>query len=72
MDVLKPCPFCGGEAMLYRMKRDSRKRMGIYHMIATVKCTECTAQVSQAGYCEERAIENAYHQWNRREEDATD
>lgn len=66
MDELKPCPFCGGEAELYRMKRDRRKVMGVYHTIATIKCTSCTAQVSQAGAWEERAIENAAHQWNRR------
>lgn len=69
MADLKPCPFCGGEAELYRMKRDGRKVMGIYHMIATIKCTGCTAQVSQAGYCEERAIKNAANMWNRRAED---
>lgn len=68
---LKPCPFCGGEAELYRMKRDSRKRYGVYHMIATIKCRECTAQVSQAGWDEERAIENAAKMWNRRAEDGT-
>lgn len=30
MAKLKPCPFCGGEAELYRMKRDSRKRYGVF------------------------------------------
>lgn len=63
---LRNCPFCGGEAEVYRMKRDSRKRYGVYHMIATIKCRGCTAQVTQAGYDDERAIENAGHMWNRR------
>lgn len=67
---LRECPFCGGEAELYRMRRDNRKRYGVYHMIATIKCRECTAQVEQAGCNEDRAIEYAAKRWNRRVNDA--
>ena len=66
---LKPCPFCGGEAELYSMKRDNRKRFGVYHMIAEIRCQGvlgCTARVSQAGCDEKKAFENAATIWNRR------
>lgn len=63
---LKPCPFCGGEAEWYRTKRDKRKVFGIYHMIATIKCKSCTAEVHQAGYDADKAFENAANIWNRR------
>ena len=66
---LNPCPFCGGEATLYSMKRDKRKVLGVYHMIAEIRCTGvlgCTARVSQAGFDEKRAFENAALIWNRR------
>lgn len=63
---LKPCPFCGGEAEWYRTKRDKRKVFGIYHMIATIKCKRCTAEVSQAGYDADKAFENAAKMWNKR------
>ena len=71
MNELKPCPFCGGKAELYRIKRDSRKRCGVYHLIATIKCRNCTAQVSQAGSSEERAIEFATNIWNGRVDDVS-
>ena len=66
---LKPCPFCGGQAELYSMKRDNRKRFGVYHMIAEIRChgvLGCTARVSQAGCDEKKAFENAATIWNRR------
>ena len=70
MPELKPCPFCGGAAELFSMKRDARKRYGVYHTIATIKCTRCTAQISQAGSTGEAAIEYAVGRWNRRSEEA--
>ena len=70
---LKPCPFCGGKAELYSMKRDKRKVFGVYHMIAEIRCVGgfCTARVSQAGYDEQNALENAASMWNRRANDGT-
>ena len=68
---LKPCPFCGGEATLYSMKRDKKKVFGIYYMIAEIRCNGilgCTARVSQAGCDENKAFENAAGIWNRRAE----
>ena len=69
---LKSCPFCGGEAELYSMKRDKRKRLGIYFMIAEIRCCGvlgCTARVSQAGVDEKSAFVNAATIWNRRAND---
>lgn len=69
---LKTCPFCGGEAKLYSMKRDKRKVFGVYHMIAEIRCDGvlgCTARVSQAGFDEKKAFENAALIWNRRADD---
>lgn len=63
---LKPCPFCGGEAELYSMKRDKRKVLGIYHMIATIKCKRCPAKIEVAGQDNDRAFKNAAELWNRR------
>ena len=71
---LKPCPFCGGKAELYSMKRDKRKCFGIYYMIAEIRCAGafgCTARVSQAGCDEKKAFENAALIWNRRANDGT-
>ena len=70
---LEECPFCGSTAELYSMKRDKRKRLGVYHKIAEIRCTswDCTARVSQAGCDENRAFENAASMWNRRANDGT-
>lgn len=64
---LKPCPFCGGKAELYSVKRDKKKILGIYHMIATIKCKSCTAQINQAGQDGDKAFKNAADLWNSRE-----
>ena len=71
---LKPCPFCGGEAGLNSVRRDKRKRLGIYHMIVEIRCigvngVGCTATITQAGADEARAYENAAIIWNRRSSD---
>lgn len=64
---LKPCPFCGGKAELYSVKMDKKKILGKYHMIATIKCKSCTAQISQAGQDGDKAFKNAADLWNSRE-----
>lgn len=69
---LKPCPFCGGQAELYSTKRDKRKVLGIYHMIATIKCKSCPAEIKQAGQDNDRAFKNAAELWNRRADNETD
>lgn len=63
---LKPCPFCGGEAELYSMKRDKRKVLGIYYKVATIKCKRCPAKIEVAGQDNDRAFKNAAKLWNRR------
>ena len=56
---LKPCPFCGGEAVL---KRD---RIGLY----CVKCTNCGCMTTfqfDFGEGEEVSRRKAADVWNRR------
>ena len=52
MEELKPCPFCGGEAMI---------RHGIYLIVFWVECQSCGVE-SNAFNNEADAIEA----WNRR------
>lgn len=62
-DKLKPCPFCGGEAIMYTIEAHG-------HAIATfmpdygggtfIECTECTCAIAEES--EDTAIEA----WNRR------
>lgn len=64
--ILLPCPFCGSESERGANKRDSRKRFGVYHMIATIQCKICTAKVTMAGTSVESAYKNAERHWNDR------
>ena len=50
------------------MKRDKRKVLGIFHMIATIKCKRCPARIEVAGQDNDRAFKNAAKLWNRRVE----
>ena len=62
---LKPCPFCGGEAVL---KRD---RIGLY----CVKCTNCGCMTTfqfDFGEGEEVSKKKAADVWNRRPDNETD
>lgn len=57
---LKPCPFCGGEAVL----ESYNARKGFE---ACIQCNGCTAYVPTITYdTEEEAIEKAIKAWNRR------
>lgn len=64
--IVLSCPFCGSEAERGINKRDSRKRFGIYHTIATIQCKICTAKVTMAGTSIETAYKNAERHWNTR------
>lgn len=63
---LKPCPFCGGMAQLYRMNiRDPNG--GLYY----IACPHCDARFSfEPGMCVRtytaRTVEDAANLWNRR------
>ena len=61
MDKLKPCPFCGSEAEVFKdvtFKAETGEKIG--EIAFFVWCTNCTALVS--GNTEDEAIEA----WNRR------
>lgn len=64
--IVLVCPFCGSKAERGANKRDSRKRYGVYHTIATVQCTACTAKVTMAGVYVETAYKYAEGRWNTR------
>lgn len=59
---LKPCPFCGGEAIL-------KEHYNSYTDWWLVSCSECG--VSQTGHANEFSYE-AKEAWNRRENDEND
>lgn len=67
MEKLKPCPFCGAEAMLEEIQPHEHIMVNLppYHGGAFVECTKCTAIVS--GINKEDAIET----WNRRANDGS-
>ena len=60
MDKLKPCPFCGVEAFLWRYRYKTAR-------VVYVECGACGAAGSGDG--EEKAAAEA---WNRRDNDAAD
>lgn len=63
MDELKPCPFCGGEALL----EPYRARKGYE---ASIQCNQCLCSMSTITYDEEEtAIEDIVKAWNRRVND---
>ena len=60
MDELKPCPFCSGEAFVYK-RYDSIFRLDPTDF--TVLCKDCRAGVRRYFPTESEAIEA----WNRRD-----
>ena len=62
MDKLKPCPFCGGEAFVYK-RYDSVWRLDPTDF--TVLCKECRGGVRHYFQTESESIEA----WNRRAND---
>ena len=60
MEELKPCPFCGGEALL----EEFIVRKGFE---ACVVCTGCLVTMPTSTYDEsEKAARKAIEAWNRR------
>jgi Lar family restriction alleviation protein len=62
MAELKPCPFCGGKAVVYKENGDE---------MVSIACSECncgTAYISGASSTEKK-IEIAVQDWNRRFDD---
>ena len=62
---LKPCPFCGGEAMVMRAK--SRKFFRVYDEYPYIQCT-CCGSHTLLKYTEHEAAAV----WNRRVNDEVD
>ena len=58
---LKPCPFCGGEAILVKDIRDGND--GNIHY---VKCQQCSANAG--AYFQGNSLRNAVEAWNKRPE----
>jgi Lar family restriction alleviation protein len=56
LEKLKPCPFCGGKAMLYA--KTGLTTIGIY----AIRCLKCNMGFGYTFATEELAIET----WNRR------
>ena len=62
---LKPCPFCGGKALL----EEFSVRKGFE---ACIVCSDCLVTMSTITYdTQEEAIEAAIEDWNRRAEDGS-
>lgn len=71
-EELKPCPFCGGEAVIKEVNKN-------YGLTIWCQCPKCGAKTE--GYCpntnnEDKTIDNiencknrALEQWNRRAND---
>lgn len=62
MPELRLCPFCGGEAVVYKENGDE---------MVSIACSECgcgTAYISGASSTEKK-IEIAAQDWNRRFDD---
>ena len=61
---LKPCPFCGGKAILYVIGGD-------YGTNSYVYCVKCHSRGSlKTSYDLDIAKESAMQAWNRRVEDS--
>jgi len=69
IDKLKPCPFCGGEAIEARESRD--ERFG-YCGINVIRCKDCPAMVRVSdpqgpnGWAERSGMPEAITAWNTR------
>jgi len=59
LEKLKPCPFCGGKAILYA--KVGFTTIGVYD----IRCQKCNAGFGYTFATEELAIET----WNRRVKD---
>jgi Lar family restriction alleviation protein len=67
-EKLKPCPFCGGKAVIEVIEphRHIICKMPVYTGGAFIECTECGGAISGETGTE------ATKKWNRRANDETD
>lgn len=70
MTELKPCPFCGGEAVLCK---DFRPDGNCHYDVAFVKCQSCgcatAAFITDGYYGVKTSVQDAINAWNRRPRD---
>lgn len=71
MAELKPCPFCGGEALVWTQN-------GKYDYFAYIRCDTCSArsktvvtklEIDEEGFWDSTAYIRLVAAWNRRAED---
>lgn len=66
MGKLKPCPFCGGEAVMYTVDPHEHKvgtATMVYEGNTFIECTECSCTIG------EPTRKDAIALWNRRVEE---
>ena len=63
MEKLKPCPFCGGEAVVVRAKSTSYFKREVPYK---VKCGHCPCALAYTFF---KSKEQAIAAWNRRAND---
>lgn len=67
MNDLKPCPFCGGEALLW-LSCGENGEWDSYSDICDVMCENCRASTgSYVSQHKEEAMDKAIKAWNNRE-----
>lgn len=65
-DVLKPCPFCGGVAVL-QYTDDNNSRPFVQCKFGTMRTPKCPA--SRLYLWDYLTVEEAVEAWNRRKDD---
>ena len=63
MSILKPCPFCGGEAVLHKTERESFL-MAKTIILSQISCASCGVNTDVF-----REDDTAIKAWNRRAND---
>lgn len=68
---LKPCPFCGGYAILCKREYSTVSTFSVVCTECNVKVDACASPLSAINSCEQSAMREAIDRWNRRADDGT-